>query len=379
MKLTVTVGEAIPERRAGSRMRIRTIGLLAVAARRLRAAAHRRQGSQPGSRPPSPINLTVYVNDSRVSVSPTPRRRRSGHLHRHQPGQPAEALAISARHAAHARQHRPDQPPGHHPGRRSTSGPASTRSPPAATADRRPAVAAAVDPGGLDPHRARAAELQQRAAPALAAVDRRRAGIRRGPRAGAGAAEPPQTLQADLPRLRLRKQNLCAILACMQVRRQHRPPSEIRRAPGAGDLYALVVYLHKNCNADLFEAMGALELTMTQIKLLHQLERADARADAEGGRRALPLSLPAASRTVDDLVRRGMVERHEDVADRRMKRIRLTDARALGDPPAQRRPAQRPRAVHRDLDRRRASGARRSAVRAAPRAPTSPPADRKDI
>ena len=40
----------------------------------------------------------------------------------------------------------------------------------------------------------------------------------------------------------------------------------------AGDLYAVVVYLHKNCNADLFEAVGALELTLTQIKLLHHLE-----------------------------------------------------------------------------------------------------------
>ncbi|MGI8506221.1 MAG: hypothetical protein ACR2MK_05335, partial [Solirubrobacteraceae bacterium] len=42
----------------------------------------------------------------------------------------------------------------------------------------------------------------------------------------------------------------------------------------AADLYALVVFLHKNCNSDLFEAMGALELTITQIKLLHQLELA---------------------------------------------------------------------------------------------------------
>ncbi len=38
------------------------------------------------------------------------------------------------------------------------------------------------------------------------------------------------------------------------------------------------------------------------------------------------VSLPAASRTVDDLVRRGFVERHEDAEDRRMKRVSLTDA-----------------------------------------------------
>jgi DNA-binding MarR family transcriptional regulator len=38
------------------------------------------------------------------------------------------------------------------------------------------------------------------------------------------------------------------------------------------------------------------------------------------------ISLPAASRTVDDLVRRGFVFRHEDAEDRRMKRVSPTEA-----------------------------------------------------
>jgi DNA-binding MarR family transcriptional regulator len=97
-------------------------------------------------------------------------------------------------------------------------------------------------------------------------------------------------------------------------------PSEL-----ASDLYALVVFLHKNCNADLFEAMGALELSMTQIKLLHQLEGATRELTLKEAAELVLLSLPAASRTVDDLVRRGMVQRHEDEADRRMKRVSLTD------------------------------------------------------
>jgi len=42
----------------------------------------------------------------------------------------------------------------------------------------------------------------------------------------------------------------------------------------AADLYALVVYLHKHCNSDLFEAVGTLELSLTQIKLLHHLDDA---------------------------------------------------------------------------------------------------------
>ncbi len=94
----------------------------------------------------------------------------------------------------------------------------------------------------------------------------------------------------------------------------------------AEDLYALVVYLHKNCNSDLFEAVGVLELTLTQIKLLHHLEDADHELSLKAGAELVHVSLPAASRMVDELVRRGFVERREDAEDRRMKRVRLTDA-----------------------------------------------------
>jgi DNA-binding MarR family transcriptional regulator len=94
----------------------------------------------------------------------------------------------------------------------------------------------------------------------------------------------------------------------------------------AGDLFALIVYLHKNCNSDLFEAMGALELTTTQIKLLHHLEAAPRALTLKQAAELVVVSLPAASRTVDDLVRRGFVERHEDVEDRRMKRVSATEA-----------------------------------------------------
>ncbi len=109
------------------------------------------------------------------------------------------------------------------------------------------------------------------------------------------------------------------------------PPETTTRtdapAPGplATDLYALVVFLHKNCNSDLFEAVGALELTLTQIKLLHHLEDASPELTLKQGAELVHVSLPAASRMVDDLVRRGFVDRNEDAEDRRMKRIRLTD------------------------------------------------------
>ena len=93
----------------------------------------------------------------------------------------------------------------------------------------------------------------------------------------------------------------------------------------AADLYALVVYLHKHCNSDLFEAVGTLELSLTQIKLLHHLDDASSELTLKEAAESVHVSLPAASRMVDDLVRRGFVVRNEDAEDRRMKRVRLTD------------------------------------------------------
>jgi len=92
----------------------------------------------------------------------------------------------------------------------------------------------------------------------------------------------------------------------------------------AADLYALVIYLHTNCNPDLFEAVGTLELSLTQIKLLHHLDDASSQLTLKEAAESVHVSLPAASRMVDDLVRRGFVVRNEDAEDRRMKRVRLT-------------------------------------------------------
>ncbi len=94
----------------------------------------------------------------------------------------------------------------------------------------------------------------------------------------------------------------------------------------ARDLYAFVVYVHKNCNSDLFEAIGALDLTLTQIKLLHHLEDQPREISLKEAAELVHVSMPAASRMVDDLVRRGFAQRREDEEDRRMKRVCLTEA-----------------------------------------------------
>ena len=93
----------------------------------------------------------------------------------------------------------------------------------------------------------------------------------------------------------------------------------------AEDLYALIVFLHKNCNADLFEAVGALELSLSQIKLLHHLEDQPRELSLKEAAEVVHVSMPAASRMVDDLFRRGFAQRREDEDDRRMKRVCLTE------------------------------------------------------
>jgi DNA-binding MarR family transcriptional regulator len=93
----------------------------------------------------------------------------------------------------------------------------------------------------------------------------------------------------------------------------------------AEDLYALIVFLHKNCNADLFEAVGALELSLSQIKLLHHLDDQPRELSLKEAAEVVHVSMPAASRMVDDLFRRGFAQRREDEDDRRMKRVCLTD------------------------------------------------------
>jgi DNA-binding MarR family transcriptional regulator len=90
------------------------------------------------------------------------------------------------------------------------------------------------------------------------------------------------------------------------------------------DLYAVITYLHKSCQADVFEAVGALELTMTQIKVLHHLEQHEHSLTVKEAAEVVSISLPAASRAIDDLVRRGFAERQEDLSDRRMKQVSIT-------------------------------------------------------
>jgi DNA-binding MarR family transcriptional regulator len=75
---------------------------------------------------------------------------------------------------------------------------------------------------------------------------------------------------------------------------------------------------------DLFAAIEKAGLTITQVKLLKELCEADEPLSLGAMSHALGLSLPAISRSVDNLVGRGQVKRKEDPRDRRSKLVTVT-------------------------------------------------------
>jgi DNA-binding MarR family transcriptional regulator len=107
----------------------------------------------------------------------------------------------------------------------------------------------------------------------------------------------------------------------VQVSKRHAPTSGLAR-----DLLAVMLYIQKHSGHDFYVLVEELDLTLTQLKALHALDLAAEEASVKELGEALGLSLPAASRTVDGLLRRGYLERREDEHDRRVKRVRLTSA-----------------------------------------------------
>jgi DNA-binding MarR family transcriptional regulator len=88
---------------------------------------------------------------------------------------------------------------------------------------------------------------------------------------------------------------------------------------------AFLGYAQKSSGEDFFRQVGELELSLSQLKLLMVLARNGGEKPLKDLAEHLVLSLPAASRAVDGLYRRNMVERREDDVDRRQKRIAITD------------------------------------------------------
>jgi DNA-binding MarR family transcriptional regulator len=91
----------------------------------------------------------------------------------------------------------------------------------------------------------------------------------------------------------------------------------------ARELAAVVTYIHRRCAGDMLEIVGSLELSISQVKALHLLDLVGPRTLGELAGQ-IHLSPAATGRAVDDMHRMGLVERTEDAADRRVRRVRIT-------------------------------------------------------
>jgi DNA-binding MarR family transcriptional regulator len=77
---------------------------------------------------------------------------------------------------------------------------------------------------------------------------------------------------------------------------------------------------------DLYRLLAEVDLSMTQLKMLHVLVECEKQGSVKDLAEELSMSLPNASRTIDGLLQRGLVERREDEHDRRVKRVGATPA-----------------------------------------------------
>jgi len=93
----------------------------------------------------------------------------------------------------------------------------------------------------------------------------------------------------------------------------------------ARELVTLFSYLFASSTADFFRALSEADVSLTQVKVLNVLDRPGADQSLKDLAEEMSFSLAGASRSIDALHQRGLVERREDEHDRRVKRVRITD------------------------------------------------------
>lgn len=92
----------------------------------------------------------------------------------------------------------------------------------------------------------------------------------------------------------------------------------------AASLGAVTAYFNKLAAIGLLEAVEAVDLSATQIRVLHHLDEGDSALTMRQAAESVGMPVATISRTVDGLVRRDYVCRREDDTDRRVKRVRIT-------------------------------------------------------
>ncbi|TMK41969.1 MAG: MarR family transcriptional regulator [Actinobacteria bacterium] len=103
-------------------------------------------------------------------------------------------------------------------------------------------------------------------------------------------------------------------------------PRPVSPAELAAELMTLLAYVHKTSGGGFYALVEELGLSLGQVKALHMLDASEGELAVGELAELLGLSLGATSRNVEQLVRRGYLERREDEHDRRMKRVGLSDS-----------------------------------------------------
>jgi DNA-binding MarR family transcriptional regulator len=104
-------------------------------------------------------------------------------------------------------------------------------------------------------------------------------------------------------------------------------PSDLARG-----LAGFLRYVTLSSDGDFLQQVSDLDISLTQLKVLSHLHELPPPAEGEDPEHLsvkqlgeqLGISLPAASRAIEPLVKRRLVNRQEDSQDRRVKRVRLT-------------------------------------------------------
>ncbi|MET0618030.1 MAG: MarR family transcriptional regulator [Luteibacter sp.] len=94
--------------------------------------------------------------------------------------------------------------------------------------------------------------------------------------------------------------------------------------PLAAELMGILVPIIKDSQTTVAAAMAGFDLTFSQMRMLWVLDHDGSDLAVSELAETVSLSLPAAGRAVDSMVRQGLLSRREDGVDRRIKRIGLT-------------------------------------------------------
>lgn len=103
-------------------------------------------------------------------------------------------------------------------------------------------------------------------------------------------------------------------------------PSFDNHDPLTAKLSGAMLALMKGSQHEVMEITAELDLSLSQLRTLFMLEHAEHPLAVNEIADRLSLSMAAAGRAIDAMHRSGLVSRREDDADRRVKRIALTEA-----------------------------------------------------